>query len=305
MKGGKWTRLGSDLSQALAEYARLIRSPTGAMDDLVDAALAVRGAKLAKNTLRQYEVAAHKIKHMLQDLTPDQVLPRHIAQLKVSLAKTPNMANRVLSVLRVIFDYALEQQLVDSNPAIGVRRYKEHERERLITEDEYRAIYHAAGARLQVIMDLCYLTGQRIGDVLSIRYADLGDDGIGFRQRKTNARLTLRWTPELRAAVKTAMALHGNVRALTLLHNRRGKPPDYKTTHEQWNAACAAAGIPDAHMHDLRAMSGTAADAQGLDAQKLLGHTSAQNTRRYLRSKKVPTVDGPSFGRAKSAGKKA
>lgn len=292
---GRWQRLGADLPSALAEYGRRFSAPQGSMAKLIDDAIGARRAKLSSNTWDQYQVVARKLKEIMAEFAPEQVLPRHVVQIRQSMAATPNMANRTLSVLRLVFDYALERQLIDSNPAVGIKRLEERERDRLITRAEYQLIYAKAPPRLQVVMDLCFFTGQRISDVLGIRYAELGDEGITFRQAKTGARLLVRWTDELRAVVERAKALHGNVRALTLLHNRRGKSPDYKTVRDQWTLACSRAGVEDAHLHDLRAMAGTAAEEQGLDPQQLLGHTSPAMTRRYLRAKKTPKVDGPSF----------
>ena len=294
VKRGKWTRLGNALPASLEAYGRSAEPSQGSMADLIDQALNANRAKLAANTWRAYQVIAKQLAAIMAEFRPEDVLPRHIAQIRQSLS--PSMANRAISVLRVTFAYALDQQLLDVNPTLGVKRAPEHKRERLITPDEYAAIYAKATPQIRVIMDLCYLTGQRIGDILSIRHADLLDEGIQFRQQKTKARLLVRWSPELRAAVETAKALHGNLRALTLLHRRAGQPPSYRYTKELWDAACAAAGVSDAHIHDLRAMAGTAAEAQGIDAQKLLGHTSPANTKRYLRSKEVKRVDGPSFG---------
>ncbi|HXQ23925.1 MAG TPA: tyrosine-type recombinase/integrase, partial [Candidatus Acidoferrales bacterium] len=169
---------------------------------------------------------------------------------------------------------------------------------RLISMDEYRAIYGHAGERLQVIMDLLIRTGQRVSDVLRIRRTDLTDEGIRFVQQKTGAKLVVPWTPELRAVVDRAKLLHGNIRALTLLHNRRGKTPDYRTVALQWTKACEAAGVADAHIHDLRAVALTAARKQGLNATRLAGHSSPAMTERYLRDREEPLADGPSFGQS-------
>jgi len=294
VKRGKWTRLGDALPASLAAYGRATEPARGSMAELIQQALLERRAALSKNTWRDYQVMAKQLSSIMAEFNPEDVLPRHIAQIRQGL--TPGMANRAIAVLRLTFAYALDQQLLDTNPAAGIKRVKEHKRDRLIAPDEYTSIRAKAVPQIQVIMDLCYLTGQRIGDVLTIKYADLLEDGVQFRQQKTGARLIVRWTPELRAAVETAKALHGNVRALTLLHGRSGKPPSYRRILELWNAACAASGVADAHIHDIRAMSGTAAEAQGIDPQKLLGHTSEANTKRYLRSKEVKRVDGPSIG---------
>jgi integrase len=274
------------------------------MAELIDTALASVKNKLAANTWSQYQVAARKLKEMLAEFSPEQVKPKHVAQIKLAMADTPNMANRCLSVLRTVFAYAVEQQLVDSNPAIGIKRHEEVKRERLIDATEYSAIYAKAPPRLQVVMDLLYLTGQRVNDVLLIRRDDLKEDGIHFRQRKTGAKLVVRWSPELRQVVERAKALHGNIKAFTLLHARRGKPVDYRTTRDQWAAACRASGVPDADMRDLRAMSLTAAESEGKNPTALAGHTSTAMTRRYLRGKVAPTVDGPSFGQVREVGQK-
>ena len=304
VKNGKWTHLGADLSQALAEYGRRIAAPKGGMVALIDAALADASPHLAKSTRDQYRIAAGKLKHMFADLTPQAVTSRHVVQMRRMLRDTPNMANRCLSVLRTVFDYALEEQLVDFNPATGVKRLHEHTRDRLIRFEEFTSIYEKAGPRLRIIMAMLYLTGQRVMDVMQIKLTDLLDEGIAFKQQKTGARLVVRWTLELKTTVADALALRTIAKAPTLIHNRRGKAPDYSTVKLQWNQACAAAGVKDADMRDIRAMSGTATDDQGKNATGLLGHATPAMTKRYLRGRKVPHVDGPSFGQIVDTGQK-
>jgi integrase len=304
VRKGKWERLGNDLSTALAEYGRRLEPPRGAMAALIDEALPVITKGKAKSTQDQYTAAAGKLKGILEEFSPEQVLPKHVARIKRAMADTPNMANRCLTVLRLVFEYAVDEQIVDSNPAVGIKRLDEAERERLISPGEYEAIYEAAGPRLRIIMDLLVLTGQRVTDVLGIGYSDLKDDGIYFRQRKTDARLVVNWTPELRAVVELAKGLRGKVQSMTLLQGRKGKPVDYKTVQEQWTEACRKAGVEDAELRDLRAMAATIAEEQAKNPTALLGHTSPAMTARYLRSKKIPRVDGPSIGHFQNVGQK-
>jgi len=222
---------------------------------------------------------------------------KHIAAIKKAMKKTPNMANQVLSFGKQVFHYALEEQLpgVESNPFVGIRRHKERKRDRLISADEFAAIYAKAGPRLQVVMDLCRLTGQRISAVLKIRRSDLLPEGLRVPSIKTEAKRTIAWNAELRAVVGRAKTLHGNLTALTLIHNRRGKVPAYQTVREQWTKACRAAGIEDAHLHDLRAVAATTAKRQGKNATSLLAHSTPQQTQRYLRGREEVLVEGPSY----------
>jgi integrase len=203
------------------------------------------------------------------------------------------MANRVLTVLRLIFAYAVEQQLVEWNPCIGIKRHVEAKRGRYITDEELAAIRKASPRRLQLMIDILYLTGQRVGDVIALRRTAISDAGIAFVQQKTGARLVVEWIPELRAAVDAAIALQGTVQGLTLFRSRRGGPPSYNTVKDQWDLAIKRAGVSDATMHDVRAKSLTDADDQGLNPQALAGHTDPKMTKRYIRRRKIPVVKGP------------
>lgn len=293
-KTKKWHRLSADYDEALRLYAeRTAEAPEGSMVSLITIAMPAICHKVKPSTRKQYEAAAKRLKKILAEFKPEDVKPKHVAKIKLGLAATPNMANRVLTVLRLIFAYAVEQQLVDWNPCIGIKRHTESPRTRLLTYDEIDAIKAKAPPRLRCMIDLLYLTGQRIGDILTLHRSAIGDAGIAFTQQKTGARLVIEWTPELRAAVEAAKALHKNVKALTLFHTRRGGPPAYTTVRDQWRLACERAGVADANLHDLRARSITDAEDQGLDPQALAGHTDPKMTKRYIRARKIPRVQGP------------
>jgi integrase len=293
---GRWHNLGRDLRAALTEYAKRVSQPSSGMAALIRQALPHLTRNVAPSTATQYTHAANRLADIFAEFSPHDVLPRHIAQMRREMAATPNMANRLLTVLRMVFEYALEQELVDSNPAVGIKRLAEGKRDRLLSQAEYAAIYAKSPPRLQVVLDLLRLTGQRVTDVLGIKRADLQAEGIYFQQRKTSAKLIVRWSPELRQAVERAKALVGTVTGMTLLQGRAGKPVDYRSTHDQWVKACLAAGVEDADLRDLRPVAATEAKRQGLDPTALLGHTSQSMTKRYLRDKQTPVVDGPSFG---------
>lgn len=298
VKAGKWTRLGTDLPAVLREYARLLEQPKGGMAQLIEEAMPIILAGKAENTVNQYKVAARRLQDILAEFSPDQVTPRHIAQIRKSFSDRYAVANRTITVLRLVFDYALEEQMVEANPCVGIKRIAQRTRTRRILPKEYQAIKAKATPLLQVVMDLCYLTGQRIGDVLKIKRADLSEDGIYIEQQKTKARLVVAWTPELRSVVEQAKALHGAVATLYLLKGVRKNAPTYHMIWKQWTSACKLACVNDANIHDLRAMAGTEAQAQGHDPQALLGHTDRKMTKRYLRDRVVPLVEGPSFGQS-------
>lgn len=294
VKRGKWLRLSDDLQASLHEYARIVALPTEGVPALVDKALPHLIAGLAPATATQYKHCARLIQAVFAEFRPEQVRHGDVVQMMDAYSGTPMTANRMLTVLKLVYHWALDRELVASNPCLSVKRNKQTPRGRLITPCEYAAIYALAPDWLQCVMDLCYLTGQRIGDVLKIERGHLTDDGIFFEQQKTGKRLVIGWTPELHAVVERAKNALGPVTAMRyLLAGRAGKKRAHTNVWRSFKAAVDAAGIKDVTLHDLRAMSGTEADRQGMDPSALLGHTDRRTTQIYLRDRSVKVVTGP------------
>lgn len=309
VKKGKWERIGATLGEALAEYARRHEAPVGGMAALIEKVYGHHTPKLSASTRKTYRTVADRLSVIFKEFTPEQVKGKHVAAVKLKLVDTPVWANHTLSFLRTVFQYAVEWQLIDGNPCVGIKPYSTKKRSRYLTDAEFAAIRAAARPRLQVIMDLCFLTGQRISDVLAIHQRDLGEDGIYFKAEKTanstQVQFVVAWTDDLRAAIDRAKQLQRGVSTLALFTNRLRKPLTYPTVRQQWEDACEAAKVDDAHLHDIRAKAATDAKAQGLDAQLLLGHGDAKMTERYLRLRETPLVRGPSFRQVVDVGQKA
>lgn len=300
VQGGKWIALGADLGPALHAYARLVATPTAGMPALIAAAEETLLAGRSAATQKKYRLALARLSEVFRDFRPEQVRHADVADLMLHHRDSASVANHTLTVLRLVFRYALDHRIVEADPTASVQRAKQQPRTRLITPAEYAAISEQGSERLRVIMRLCYLTGQRIGDVLSISRADLGEDGVYFKPQKTEKsgkHLIVGWTPELRAAVDAARALSPVVISPLLFCSRQGEPLAHQNIWREFKRAAKRAGVADATLHDLRAMSATDAQAQGLDATQLLAHGSARTTESYLRDKRARVVAGPSFGR--------
>lgn len=322
VKGGKWERLATTLDGALTAYAkRTAAQGTGSLPALLEKAYAHHltrkskaGKPLARNTVRQYRPLLNELKVAVQNFEPDQLKQKHVAQIKLKGVDTPNHTNRRLSLLRTLYDIIVEWQMADSNPCHGVHQYEERQRGRLIEDWEWTAIREKAGLRLQLIMDLQYLTGQRIGDVLRIQRRDLTEKGILFKPQKTRnstgKQVCVAWNDDMRVTVARALELQGSVAAMSLFVSRsrrkatwgRMSTPDYRSVHEQFTRAATLAGIKDVRPNDQRAMSltGTDAEREGT-ATALAVHSSPAMTERYLRMFRVKLVQGPSAKPAKKA----
>lgn len=297
VKKGKWHRLDKNFQTALLAYAKLtIGNSDNGMPHLIDSVMIEMRKTLRKNTLEQYAQAAKRCKEVFAEFEPKQVMPKHIAAYKVSMSSTPSMANRIISFLRMVFKYALEWQLVDTNPCLGIGRYPERSRERYITNYEFTVILSHCKPHIQNIFLMSYLTGQRIGDVLAIELEDITEKGIFFTQEKTGARLIVAATSDVQSLIQSIMQTRRPSKYNRLFSsNREGKPIAYSSVKDAFAAARKLAGVEDVTIHDIRAKSLTDAKQQGLDAQKLSGHTDARMTARYIRAREIDVAQPPSM----------
>ena len=88
--------------------------------------------------------------------------------------RSPVSANRVLSLIRRLYNWAVERGIVEANPAAGIKPpHREHPRDRILTDDEIRALWaawDAMGYPFGTIQQLLLLTAQRRGEVAAMRW---------------------------------------------------------------------------------------------------------------------------------------
>lgn len=301
VRKNKWHRLSDNLHDALVEYARLTarKDTRGELAELIRRVLDDMAHDVAASTLKNYRSCAGRVLEAFAEFSPAQIRPVHIAQFLDDAKDTPSMANLLRTFLKGVFTRAVRWGVVEANPVRDIKPFKTDARTRYITDEEFTRIKARASPTLACMMDIAYITGQRIGDVMGIRYADISEAGVYIEQEKTKARVLIAMTPDLSAVIERARKLHQSVKGLTLFHRRDGSPLSYFTIYGHWRRACEAAKVEDAHFHDIRAAAATDAKQQGLDSKTLLGHKTETSHNRYLRSKTVPVAQPVPARRAK------
>ena len=287
--------LSKDYCEALNRYGA-ITSPKGGMDDLVNKVMAVIKENIKPRTFAQYTLAANRIKEVFIDFSPDQIDSTHVAEFLDHYRDTPNMANRMRTVLKIVFSHGIRWGQAKYNPVIAVERFKEAKRTRYITDAEYKKIRaNATPEHVPLIIDMCYLTGQRIGDVLTIKRGDITKEGIIFEQEKTGVKLMVKMSAEMKELINKAKSLH-SVEGMNLFHTRQGKPHSYYAVRDGFKRACNKAGVENVKIHDIRAKAITDAKREGKDPQLLAGHSNPEMTKRYIRDRETLLVEGPKLG---------
>ena len=228
----------------------------------------------------------------LGKLAVDEVERKHIAALHYRHRATPYQANRILEVVRKMFNLAEAWGLRTDggNPCRFVQKYKEKRRERFLTDEEFQRLgrvlaeVEAAGAETPsavAAIRLLMLTGCRLAEIQTLRWedVDLSAAELRLQDSKTGARMV----PLSAAAVGVLSAIpriDGNPWVIV------GRKPGAHLTDLQhpWRRIRARAGLEDVRIHDLRHSFASRALALGESLPmigKLLGHTQVQTTARY------------------------
>ena len=262
--------------------------------DLVERYLAEHVAVRCKpRTAEAYRwLVAKFVLPELGALAIEAVEREHIAALHHRHRGTPYQANRILEVVRKMFNLAEAWGLRKdgANPCRFVEKYKEHKRERFLTEDEFRRLgqvlseVEAEGSEaLSAVtaIRLLMLTGCRLGEVRTLRWenVDLEAGELRLPDSKTGARMV----PLSRAAASVLAALPRDPDNPWVIAGR--KPGAHLTDLQHpWRRIRARAGLGDVRIHDLRHSFASRALALGESLPmigKLLGHTQVQTTARY------------------------
>lgn len=90
------------------------------------------------------------------------------------------MTNTVFSVIRKLFRWAIERDIVAASPVVGMRPpVKERSRERVLTDSEIKRLWQAAdalGYPFGPMFRLLVVTGQRLGEVSGMAWQELDLD---------------------------------------------------------------------------------------------------------------------------------
>lgn len=237
-----------------------------------------------------------------------QITPPDVAEFLRPLRAKPRTHNGYRAHLRELMRYAIELGLrpAGSNPVTDVPALTLKPRRRYISDSELRRIKVAAhhsdddkrtrsGPMLCALIDMAYLTGQRIGDLLSLEWSQVKDAGILFQPAKTKAStgaaVLIEWTPKLLDLIARLKALRKERRGFVaqVFTTQTGQPYGYWGASSAWKRAVNRAGVKGVHFHDLRAKALTDVDeARGIGAARTMGaHSTEAQTADYVRGKRA------------------
>lgn len=166
-----------------------------------------RYKRLKPRTALDYDKYLAFFRERMGPANPVAMKRKDVIRLRDANAEKPYFANYSIRVLRVLMEHCIDLGWRDDNPVKGVSEIKTQTPGREPWPIELLAAYRAQcqiGTRERLVMELCVGTGQRIGDVLEMRWSDIQDGGVVVRQNKTGKELWVPILADLQAALNAA-----------------------------------------------------------------------------------------------------
>ena len=203
--GGKQVRrtVGTTVELKLAQAREKARGMLANFANGVDPGEAARIAKLEAACARHTTFAAVSEAYMqehgrhrkdaaerqrkldvdiLETLGPIPVADLRRADIKALVLEkaedAPIMAKRIKTLIHTILDYAIDEELIDANPAARIKLQAEKPRDRYLSEKEIRRFWRGLekarlDPQMRRILKLLLLTGQRRAEVALMRWEEL------------------------------------------------------------------------------------------------------------------------------------
>jgi integrase len=290
---GKWTPLGDDLNQARIKWASMENEGTSnqaGFSVALDTYMSKVMAEGSPNTVRAYMGKLKLLNDVFGNMLLDEIKPMHIARF-IDSHPHKNSAKMCKAIISGAYSLAIRQGHADKNPCQGIEVTGIKDRTRYIQDAEFYAIRDKADELVQIAMDLAYLTGMRISDVLKVKLSDISDRGLVVEQKKTGKRQTFKITPQVQKVIDRAKSLDRVLGSFYLIPNHKGQAFERRVFYFRWQKACKLAGVENVHFHDIRGKHATDMKANGQDYQKSLGHSSMKQSEAYVKRLEFELVE--------------
>lgn len=302
-------RLSDDLAEAIAETLRLNDQAAEATDkqtSLQSAAhLSFCIAEYQKSgEFRQLSpaTAATRRSHYkrllseLGDLPVAGITIKRVQEWQAGQDLHPSTAAAMIDSLRIVLKYAVGEALLASNPLSEMRLNRGQREVSVWSQSDIAALICAAESTDNTaIADAIVIathTGQRIGDILRMRWDDIADGILTVRQKKTGTVI------HFPLEDKRTGRIIDDILAHRLTNIRRAQPDgaEYVITEggapltesqfgHRFRAVKSAAQVSGERFHDFRATFITMALERNIPQNvimRLTGHKSIANFQRYV-----------------------
>ena len=198
----------------------------------------------------------------------------------------PGNANHCLARLRQILNFAVACGHIDTNPADGIAFNRRPKLTRFLSREELARLHAALDAQTRQsarqeadIIRLLLLTGCRRGEIMSLRWSEVREDGLALSDAKTGPR-----TVPLSSRARRILDRQPRDRSAFVFPSPLDPARPRRPYLPLWDRVRKEVCIEDVRLHDLRHTMASHAVMNGVPVpvvSRLLGHSSVQMTLRY------------------------
>ena len=217
----------------------------------------------------------------------DRIAPAQARRWFDAFSRTaPGNANNALKLFRQIMNFAVARGHIETDPTRGIRRNRRTPLTRFLSRDEIDRLHRALDRRTGTgdepqadIIRLLLLTGCRKGEILWLRWSEVGNDTLMLKDSKTGPR-----TVPLNSQARRVLDEQPRTASPFVFPSPRD--PSRPRGHDiaLWYRVRRETGIKDVRLHDLRHTHASHAVMNGVPmpvVSRLLGHADVGMTMRY------------------------
>ncbi|MEM9499177.1 MAG: tyrosine-type recombinase/integrase [Pseudomonadota bacterium] len=228
---------------------------------------------------------------------------RHMLKRRDALRDTPAAANTLVKTMKQVFAFAVEYELLETNPCAGIKPLKEGPGYHTWTHGEIAQFrsHHPIGTKARLAMELAYEFSQRISDVHRLGPQFLTSEGnLKFVQKKNEesnpVEIDLPIPTYLRDMIDQTL-----IGTATFLVTEYGNPFSVKGFGNKFREWCDEAGLPQrCAMHGLRKAGSVAMAESGTSPHQIMsvtGHRTLAEVQRYTEAAKKKKLAAEEFAR--------
>ncbi len=197
--------------------------------------------------------------------------------------------NRLISLLKKMFNLAYSQEWIDRNPTRSITKFKELSRERICTENEEKklltAIDEIENIYYKAYFQILWLTMARRSEIQHLKWDDLDlEAGLArLKDTKAGRPFTINLPRDAILILTSLPRIVGNPYVFSASGNHRGP---INGIDKAWRGIRRTAGLSDIRIHDIRRTGGSNMIMNGASLQDvalLLNHRNLSTTQTYAR----------------------
>lgn len=250
---------------------------------------------VSQSSLKQYVGRVDAIRKAFSSDAVTSITTKNVAEFLESyiLSGKITRSKLVRSTFSDLFREAIAEGLVTINPVEATRNARVVVKRSRLSADEFDAILLRAGDDqpwVTLSIKLALVTGQRVSDIVKMRWDDIQDDRLRVEQQKTGMKLAIPLSASvheitLSSVIEECRKVYSH--SATLLTTRRGEPLATRTVSQAFAKNRDATGLTwegsPPSFHEIRSLAARLyqRDRGEKYAQNMLGHKSAEMTERY------------------------